>query len=157
MNNPKHGWNVFRPHAQGDLCRVWGTLSFEDLRELSSFGSVTPEEIEKALEMDGAQVLTWDTEDGPVAVCGVTPGEYPGSAVVWLIPGSGAHKRWRWGVRHTEEVLLSLSKDYAVLYNIKDARNTKQIAWLKRLGFTFLNQFVAENGLPYIEFSRIMK
>ncbi|WP_422049731.1 hypothetical protein [Shimia sp.] len=157
MTEPKHGWNAFRPYAQGDLGRVWDTLLGDELRELQDGGMRNPEALEGELLALGTKMIVWDTEDGAVAVYGVTPTPDPEVGLIWALPGSKAHKRWRWGVKTTEDAIVELGRDYSVLMNLKDARNTKQITWLKKIGFTFINRLQGENGQTYLEFVRIMK
>lgn len=157
MNKTKHGWNAFRPYRQGDLGRVWANLRAEDLRELSAGGMDDPTVIEDALTPMGARMLTWDTDEGPVAVLGVTPSGNRMVGLVWAVASEAARPRWRFAVRETEEALGLLARDHAVLANFKDDRNINQINWLKRVGFTFINRHKGENGLTYLEFVRIMK
>jgi hypothetical protein len=157
MKQSKHGWDSFRPYRQGDLGRVWACLREEDLRELSAGGLTDPVALEDALTPMGAKMLTWDTNDGPVAVLGVTPSGDPLVGLVWAVASDLARPRWRFAVRETEGALEWLAADYSVLANFKDARNINQIKWLQRVGFTFIARHAGENGLTYLEFLRIMK
>lgn len=152
----KHGWDTFRPYQAGDLSRVWGTLRPADLSELSGGGLTDPSLIEEQLQRAGSKVFSWDTEQGPVAILGVTPTDNPNAGLVWAIASTQAEPRWRFAARHTEEVLQMLSEDYTVLGNYKDSRNTSQINWLRKVGFTFIAKY-RFGDLDYLEFVRIMK
>lgn len=157
MGKSKHGWDRFRPYRQGDLGRVWETLREEDLLELKAGGLSDPMVLEDALPLMGARMLTWDTNQGPVAVLGVTPSGNRRVGLVWAVASDLARPRWRFAVRETKGVLRWLARDYDVLANFKDTRNENHIKWLKRVGFTFIGQHQGENGLNYLEFVRIMK
>ncbi len=153
MKNSKHGWDNLRPYAQGDLSRVWVDLRDDDLREV---GGYDPLELEGTLQGMGAKMMTWDTDQGPVSVYGSTPTENPMVGLVWTLTANAAMPRWRFQTRFTEEMLQWCGEGYSVLANFKDARNTMQIKWLKKIGFTFI-QHHQMDGQTYIEFLRIMK
>ena len=157
MNRTKYGWDRFRPYSQGDLSRVWESLRAEDLRELGDGGLRDPEILEEAIMPLSGRMITWDSDDGPMAVLGVTPTSDPAVGLVWAIASDEARPRWRFAVRETEGALKMLSEDFAVLANFKDARNKQQINWLKKVGFTFISRHKGENGQTYLEFVRIMK
>jgi hypothetical protein len=146
--------NFFRPYVKGDIPHLWGTLRHEDRRELAAAGFTDPEVTEKLVIASCQKVLTWDTERGAVAVCGVTPEGDVG--LIWSFASRRALPRWRWVARRTEGVLQNLGKDFKVLANFKDVRNKQQIEWLTRLGFTFIQYHEGENT-DYVEFVRIMK
>lgn len=157
MKKTKHGWDSFRPYRQGDLGRVWVDLREEDLRELTDGDMVDPETLEDALTPMGARMLTWDTDAGPVAILGVTPSGSRQVGLVWAVASERARSRWRFAVRETEGALMWLARDHPVLANYKDTRNTQQINWLKKVGFTFIAKHQGVNGQTYLEFVRIMK
>lgn len=153
MKTPKHGWNIIRPYAQGDLSRVWEDLREDDLREVGKFDPVG---LEETLSEMGAKMKTWDTDEGPVGVIGSTPTDNPMVGLVWCLASNAAVPRWRFHVREIEGLLQWCAEDYHVLANFKDARNTVQIKWLKKVGFTFIKRHEMD-GHTYIEFLRIMK
>ena len=60
-------------------------------------------------------------------------------------------------LRQSKEELPKLLKQYPLLFNVVDARNTVHIHWLKWMGFTFINkhsEWGPENR-PFYEFVRI--
>lgn len=157
MTSTKHGWDNLRPYRKGDLSRVWRDLREEDIRELRDGGLTDPQVLEDALIPMGARMLTWDTNQGPVAILGVTPSGDARVGLVWAVASDLARPRWRFAVRETEGVLQWLARDHTVLANFKDTRNQHQINWLKRVGFTFIGRQQGANGRTYLEFVRIMK
>lgn len=100
--------------------------------------------------------LAWTAEANgrPFALFGVAPmGEGAGS--IWLLGTEELFKYPRALVRGGREVLAVMFKEYARLYNFMDARNTKSIAWLRRMGFTVHEpQPYGAAGLPFHLFER---
>lgn len=151
-------WNRFRPYCEGDLLTIWPDLREEDRREYAAVGLTDPGTVEVLLRSFHPRMQTWDSDAGPLGVLGVTPGDDPGVGHVWAIVSDAARPRWRFAVRETERVLREMSSGFLVLSNVKDARNTAQIAWLKKLGFTFIgtHEDYLGSGVPFHEFVRIV-
>jgi hypothetical protein len=152
-------WNAFRPYLMGDLQQVWSRLRDDDYREYAAINFTDPDLIEAFLLTPEQQVFTWETEKGPVAILGAGPTGVEGVGAVWAVASQDALPRWRFAVKNTELCLKRLGQGYRVLTNFKDARNTQQIAWLRRLGFVF---FKTEDNflntqLPFHQFMRIVK
>lgn len=152
-------WNRFRPYQPGDTLKVWRDLRYEDFREYATLGIQDPTMVEDFILGTRQKLTTWDTERGPVAVLGVTQGEHPEVGCIWAIASHHARPRWRFAVRHTERVLKEMSEGYRLLSNFKDARNTEQINWLRRLGFVFIRTDAdyGGSGAPFHQFVRIVQ
>lgn len=151
--------NAFRPYRKGDTRAVWSDLREEDLREYQALGLTDPDVIEDFLLGMRGKVIVWDTEEGPVALIGVTPGAAEGEGCIWAIASNRARPRWRFAARATPRLLRILSSGFSVLSNFKDARNTQQIDWLRRLGFTFIatDSDYGGSGVPFHQFVRIVQ
>lgn len=149
--------NWFRPYRKGDLPRIWAKLREEDRREFATVGLVDPHLVESFIR-EGGKVMSWSTEGGVVAVLGVSDCDIPGVGVVWAVASVDALPRWRWAVRNTDAALSTLSVNKTLLTNYKDARNSQQINWLRRLGFTFfrIEEDYAGSGRPFLQFARIV-
>lgn len=152
-------WNRFRPYYKGDLVKVWRSLRPEDLREYEAVRLTDPELIEAYILSSNPRLSVWECEEGPVAILGVSPLVEVGVGGVWAIASTLAESRWRFAVRHTSECLATLSEGYRLLSNYKDTRNTQQIKWLHRLGFTFFRteENFMGSGAPFHQFVRIVK
>jgi hypothetical protein len=150
--------NRFRPYEPGDLCTVWENLRLEDKQEFDVVGLSNPAELEVYITTASLRLTTWETEGGPVAVLGVTPGDVRGVGQIWAIASTFAEPRWRFAVRHTPALLDHLGQGFNLLSNFKDSRNTRQINWLRRLGFTFFRSDVdfCGTGLTFHQFVRIV-
>ena len=152
-------WNRFRPYRKGDLPAVWQSLRQEDYREYAAVKFSDPALVETYLRGAARRVQTWDSDRGPLCVLGVTPDVDPKVGHIWAIASEHAAPRWRFAARETERQLKRLGKGYSLLTNHKDTRNTHQIAWLRRLGFTFFRTDAdfMNSGLPFHQFVRIVK
>lgn len=155
----KKQWNRFRPYKRGDLPTVWRSLRPEDLLEFQTLRCSDPTVLEDFILGTRQRLSTWETERGPMAVFGVTQGEEPGIGHIWAVASTHAKGRWRFAARHTEACLMGLSEGFTLLSNYKDARNTEQINWLRRLGFTFIrtDEDYGGCGHPFHQFVRIVK
>lgn len=151
--------NFFRPYQVGDLPMIWPDLRPDDLREYVTVGAGDPRLVEQYLLGHTKRVTTWDTEAGPVAVLGVTPAPDPFVGLVWAVASTHATDRWRFAVRNTQACLDRLGKGFLVLANFKDSRNTQQINWLRKVGFTFINthENFEGTGVAFHEFVRIVR
>lgn len=150
-------WNSFRPYQAGDLPTVWKDIRQEDLREFQAVGLTNPHWLEEGIISGNEHVLTWDSDLGPLMVFGVDPDVDPRIGFLWSVGATKALKRWRFISRHVEGLITALGEGYLILTNYKDARNTVQIRWLQRIGFTFISRHedFAGSGLPFLHFVRI--
>ncbi len=150
--------NRFRPYHKGDLHKVWADIRPDDLREYQTTGVTDPGMIEAYLQTYAVRVLTWDTEGGPVAILGVTSSGDPKVGLVWAIASTLAYPRWRFAARNTEKCLAYLGRGFHLLANHKDSRNTQQIKWLRKVGFTFISthEDFEGTGVAFHEFVRIV-
>ena len=103
--------------------------------------------------------LTLRAPDGDrVGLCGVVPcPALPEAGVVWMVATDDIYQHQTTFLRNSKRALQNLSKDYLVLFNCVDARNSVHIKWLQWMGFTFINKhenYGAEKRLFY-EFVRI--
>lgn len=85
---------------------------------------------------DATRAWTMLIGNNVAAVFGVSPRPEPGAGAPWLL-GTELLRRYggrlvRFGPCYVGEMLTL----YPVLVNHVDARNTRSIAWLRRLGFT---------------------
>lgn len=140
--------NTFRPYRRGDLKLLWKTLRAEDREELALVGLTTPALMEALVVPTSSSLLTWDSDAGPLAVLGAAPADDdPTFGYIWAIASTKAARRWRTAARHTEALLARLSQGYTTIGNLKPAGGTAQhIAWLRRLGFSFLKEEVRLGG-----------
>lgn len=144
-------------YSRGDLGSLWGDLRVEDRRELSVVGLTDPKFLEDACLLEGQMMFTIKYNGKVLAVFGRStyPPE-PDTAIIWLLAGKRSGRHWRYFVRNTNNILSLLGDGYMFFRNVKDFRNKKQIAWLRRLGFHFIEreEDFGGSGLPFIHFVR---
>lgn len=152
-------WNRFREYRKGDLQAVWRDLREEDLREYAVISFTDVDVIETYIMQFSRGLQTWDSDQGPLAVLGVTPDAEPEAGCIWAVAANKASSRWRFAVRETPTQLDRLGAGFKVLTNFKDTRNVQQIRWLRRLGFIFIRTEpdFAGSGIPFHQFVRIVQ
>lgn len=151
--------DTIRAFEAGDLAYVMKRLRPADALELATVGLLDGDATERHLGGGYADILTW-THDGAVMGClGVTPTADPLVGCVWSLFANEATPHWRFMARNTPRLLRHLSRNHGILMNVKDARNVDHIAWLQRIGFTFLERhenFVG-TGKTFYTFMRIQE
>lgn len=133
-------------------------LRHEDLQELIAAGSPSALTSLKAGILFSRPALSIvDANDKAVTMFGVAPSGDPFVGFVWLLSSDVIDKNKTKFLRHSRKWLEALHKDYPVLTNRVDARNTVHIKWLEWLGFTFINKVPGEGpgNLPFYEFLRL--
>ncbi len=83
--------------------------------------------------------------------------QHPTFGLVWMVSSDDIWKYRRQFIETTPKVLEMLHRKYPLLGNHIDARNTKHVYWLRRLGFSFLRT-IPEFGVqrrPFHEFARL--
>lgn len=111
---------------------------------------------------DGLEVgditLTLRSPNGErVGLCGVVKSDLENAGVVWMCATDDIYQYQMTFLRNSKEALAYLGRDYSLLYNCVDARNTVHMKWLDWMGFTFINRhetYGAESR-PFYEFVRI--
>ena len=101
-------------------------------------------------------VITWEVDGVPVLMGGVDP-SIPKVGVAWMTTTNDIIKHRYKFLRLCRPMLAKLHKDYPILTNMVDARNTLHIRWLKWLGFVFTRKIEkwGAHGVPFIEFARL--
>ena len=83
----------------------------------------------------------------PVSLVGVT-------GIPWLLGSDAVTRYGRPFLRRNRTYLREMLREFPVLRNVVDARNTVSIRWLEWLGFTFgAPQPMGVRGLPFIPFT----
>jgi hypothetical protein len=90
-----------------------------------------------------------------IAVFGVCPGEKKGIGVPWMVGTDELDQCGRELMEEARNCLKIWHRFYPTLMNVVDARNTKSIRWLKRLGFTVRDPVpMGVGGLPFHPFDK---
>lgn len=149
------------PASVYDAIDLAPRLRPEDVREVGALG-LSPLEALVAGVGRGPCFVAYEKDTGkPLVMYGAADMQDPDLSIggVWLMGApemfSGPAKIWF--LRHSKNVLSELERGFDLLFNIADPRNTKHIAWLRWLGFTFLNYKFSygRNGETFVEFVKL--
>jgi hypothetical protein len=142
----------FRAPRAGDVDALLANLRPEDQAEVDAL--LGPGEIAKKLpDSVRDSILSWTVEADGEVVCmlGLTAVSLLGDhGVPWMLgtPLVDVHRRGL--VRIAPSYIARMLAIYPTLLNAVDARNTKAIGWLRRVGFTLLPpQPLGVAGLPF--------
>lgn len=98
-------------------------------------------------------------EDGiPEIIWGIDPIEHPDdftAGTIWLLSTDRIYEFPVEFVQNTRRLLDEAHKEYELLMNFIDARNTRHQKWLKWMGFAGLRRIekFGAQSLPFIEFA----
>lgn len=137
-----------------DALFIANNMRQADREELqASFGM--PPELILPQAIGRPRVLTWEADGKPVAIGGVDP-SIPFVGVVWMVATDDIVKHRMKFLRQCKPVLDQLHKEYPILTNMVDARNSLHIRWLKWLGFVFTQKIEkwGAQSVPFYEFAR---
>ena len=149
-----------KPHlrvATKEDCHYLSTrLRKDDYQEIKAMtGLPALQSLLMGLKVSDVPMVICNDENEPVAMLGVAPQGLLG--LIWMVGTEDLKRISLSFLRNSKEVCNVMKKDYKILYNYVDARNTLHITWLKWMGFTFINkhqQFGIEGRLFY-EFVKI--
>lgn len=147
---------LIRPARLEDAAQLANTLRQADRDEV--IATVGNDDIEAALRISiAASFVAYAaerTDNGTlIAVGGSTPlSLLGGMACPWLLGTDEVYRRPGSLTRYTLAHIADVRRDYPVLINYVDARNTKSICWLKRIGFTIYP--AAPHGAAGLPFHR---
>jgi hypothetical protein len=147
---------TFREATPGDIRELVHRLRQSDIDECEAlFGRGTALEVTThGLRDDGVAFMAV-REGITIAVFGLCPGEWPGYGVPWMVGTNELDKCGRELMAEARNCLKIWHRFYPTLLNVVDARNTKSIRWLKRLGFTVREPVpMGMGGLPFHPFDR---
>ena len=140
MSN-KRPKSTFREATPGDIRELVPRLRQADIDECEAqFGRGTTLDVTLyGLRPDGVAFVAV-REGKTIAAFGVSPGDDPGDeagvGIPWLVGTDAMDRCARELLTEARTVLKIWHRFYPILSNVVDARNSKSIRWLKRLGFT---------------------
>lgn len=127
-----------------------------DVREIADVGNKSPRDNLLLGLMLGEPCLSLRTiEDEMIGILSVISSGNR-SGIIAMVGSDLLEQNQKAFLRGSKDVLAFLDKQYDLLYNICDARNTVHHKWLKWLGFTFFALKKYENiKVPVYEFARL--
>ena len=152
---------IVRNSEVEDAIRMAHNLRKADMNELKAV---------RGNDLDTAHVLyegiknsdkprTFVIDGEPSAIYGVVNQNEPNLNVgwVWLLGTDRIKEAKTFFLKHSKKELEEQGKEYDVLANYVDARNTVHIKWLKWLGFKFLREVnnYGKEQRKFYEFARV--
>ena len=149
-----------KPHlrvaTEADCIYLSKRLREEDYQEIKAGSGLSPlVSLTLGLHLSDVPLVICNKNNKPVAMLGVVPQGLFGA--IWMVGTEDLKKISLSFIKNCKGVCDVLQKDYQLLNNFVDARNTLHINWLKWMGFTFINkhkQYGVERRLFY-EFVKI--
>lgn len=147
---------VIRDVTQEDIQKLSVTMRECDKQEVhASSGLGVLEALQKSVEWSpGAQAGLVDGD--LVAIFGTAPACDVGDiGVPWLLGAKNVSQHAMPFLRLSRKYIQYVEKDYSLLTNFVDARNTVSIAWLRWLGFEIFDaEPYGPFGLPFHRFEK---
>lgn len=142
---------IIVPSEAGDVFELKDNLRTEDITECQACGHTPIQAL-----MEG---YVWSDEcysakiNGKTeAMFGVSTYKQPeGYGVIWFLGSDISFKYPISLVKKGREYTQKWLERYTVLYNAVDGRNVKHIAWLKHIGFKFIEPTMI-NGYEFLQF-----
>jgi len=140
-----------------DAYLVGTNLRKEDERELTRSGQM--DHLKVVMDSFRASTLCWVgySEEGVVAIGGVTALDIPDVGAPWMLSTPLLHKHFTKLLRVTKPYVAKMNEAYPILYNMTDVHNTKAIAWLQWAGFSLGDPFKLPTGFYFITFTKERK
>jgi hypothetical protein len=149
-----------RPAVPQDAHFLAPRMRPEDIAEVAALSGHTPLQSLLASLEEGAECLSIiDNHEEVVGMFGINhwPDFGEDQAAVWLLASPGLVAIQREFMRQTRSMLRMFHRQYPLLWNVVDERNTTHIRWLRYFGFSFLQRHerLGVEGRPFLEFVRI--
>lgn len=133
-------------------------LRQSDIDELTAAsGPDILDQLIDAVRRSGRMALVASARGEPFALFGFAPaGLVSTRAAPWLVGTPAAAKQGRALIRFGRAYCAAAAREYPVLVNYVDVRNTSSIRWLERIGFKMEAPApFGVAGLPFMRFSNV--
>ena len=135
--------NQLKPHlrvaTEEDCIYLSKRLRQEDFQEIKAVSGFSPLlSLIIGLKASDVPLVICNKKNKPVAMLGVVPQGLFGA--IWMVGTEDLKKISLSFIRNCKGVCDVLQKNYQLLNNFVDARNTLHINWLKWMGFSFINK-----------------
>ena len=145
---------IIVPSVAEDILELKDNLRAEDIMECAACGHAPVEAL--------AQSYTFSTECYSAKVRGKTEAMFgvssfnqpEGYGVIWYLGSDESFRHPKALIKDAREIINKWFETYKVLYNAVDKRNDRHIAWLKHLGFTFIEP-VYVNDYEFLQFYKV--
>ena len=147
--------NHTRPATVEDALQVAANIRDEDRREIEGLGH-SPLALVWCVENTDHAVAMINRDGELCGVAGIGKDERPGVGQVWMICTPAVEKQPFTFVRQARKWLAEVGKDYQMLWNQMDTRNTMHHKLVQLLGFKILGiVYPPPYQLPYFEIVKL--
>lgn len=145
---------MHRPSTMEDALHIATHMRQADRNECMALTGCSPSLILPTF-VGKPGTVTWEVDGEPVAMGGVEK-SIPKVGIVWMTSSDSILTHRTKFLKLCKPFLAHLHKDYPILTNFVDARNTLHIRWLKWLGFVFTQKIErwGAQSVPFYEFAR---
>lgn len=145
-----------RPARLEDVPVLADNLREADVEEIKAASGSDPRGALYRGLRDGKAYVACLPNGIPVTMYGVVP-MLPQVGGIWMVASKQFHLVHRQFLRECRGALEDISRDYRLVYNFTDARNTVHHRWIKWLGFSIIkrHETFGHEGRPFLEFVKI--
>lgn len=147
----------YRPTVLDDIHELAPRMRKSDVEEIAASSGVVPEQALFLSFLAGAETHSIIAPDGEIiGMFGVVPTQDPMVGVPWMLASDRLPEIRKHFLPQSLEWVEKVNKQFPILTNYVDKRNTKAIRWLRYLGFQF-PQLIEDFGVekkPFYEFVR---
>jgi hypothetical protein len=150
-----------RPSVAADIEPLARNLRRADRDEIAANTGADPVDAIGRGFVASSPCFTVEYKGEPAAMFGVVPSDEttsPRLGSIWLL-GTDAIQAFSMDfLRYSHDWLATACKDYDIVGNVVDARNTTHLRWLRWLGFRFLvkHEKYGVEGRAFFEFAKIV-
>lgn len=138
-----HAYYIARYMREADRMEVWASNQL-----------VPREAIFKSLEVSHVRKATGTADGVPICIFGIgQPTILSDEGSPWMLATDGLAQHAKPFLQLSRRWMADVQKDYRLLANFVDARNTKSIKWLRWLGFTIGREPRMMNGQAFFPFA----
>ena len=143
---------IIVPSQAEDVLELKDNLRAEDIAECEA-GGLTPFNALLDSYVFSDECYSCKKDNKTIAMFGVSSWKQPeGIGVIWFLGSDETEKHPVSMVRDSREFIDNWFNKYELLWNTVDIRNTRHIAWLKHLGFTFVEPTIKFNNYDFLQF-----
>ena len=136
---------------------IGANMRQSDIDEVRASSAITSTEaMHFSLSLSTIAFCVESDTQGPCAMFGAAPGGLPGLGVVWMLGTEGIRKEGYSIAKQTRRYFDELNREYPVLWNYIDGRNSLSMRWLRWGGFELLAEHPEHGpeGRPFFTFAR---
>lgn len=151
-----HDLHRVPPETVGAWARhVAANLRQQDRDEIEASSGMDPRSsVALSILMSAKAYAVLDRDGEPVCLFGAAPHPLPGVGVGWLLGTDGLLREALPIARQSRSYMDEVQREYPLLWNYVDERNTVSIRWLQWAGFKLYGEKLSTDGHRFRIFAR---